>query len=138
MAVSEGPIIIGISLAAVFGSAPFGVPVETIALGTGLAVLGVMGRAAFELQKVAQGQDGMLLGAILRWVGAGFLGAPFTAVLVIAIMKGMGWQVDNRAVFGFIGLGFFGPQGLIWLISFGTDFLRKRYGSAPSLPGDKR
>lgn len=126
--------VTGLTLGTILTAAPFGVPVETIAIGTLFSVLGVMGRAAFELQKVAEGGAGMTVGRVLGWFGAGLLGAPFMTVTVIALLKFVGVQIDIYSVIGFLAAGFFGPRFVGGVIQFGTDYLRKRFGAA-IIPG---
>lgn len=127
--VPEGAVVGSLTLAALWSATPFGIPVETIALGTLFVYGGVIGRGAFELQKIAEGNGGMRWSQICGWMGAGFLGGPFMSLVTILFLKLIGAQVDNLTVIGFSAMGFFGPRALNKVIEFGSGLLRRRYGS---------
>lgn len=125
---TETATVFGLSLAMIFGAAPMGIPMSTIAIGSVFAMCGCLGRAAFEFQKLAEGaQGGMSASKILRWVGAGFLGAPFMAVLTTVILKSIGVQLDSYAVMGFLVLGFWGPSAISSVMTSAADLMRKRF-----------
>lgn len=126
-----GATATGLSIAGILSSVPLGVPLATIFLGTAFAIVGVIGRAAFDMQKSLEAGDRIKGAQVLGWVGAGLVGAPFTAVLWIVLLRAVGAQTDLATVIGLLFLGFTGPKGVTWAMGFVTDFLKAK------LPGAK-
>jgi hypothetical protein len=126
-----------LSIAGILASSPLGVSVETIALGTCFAVVGCVGRFAFDLQKALESGEKIMLRQALSWIGAGFLGAPFVAVAWIALLRTIGAQTDLATVLGLLFLGFSGSKGVTWLIGLITGFLQQRAGLQKGAPETK-
>jgi len=134
MAVQTSPAPIVLSVAGILAAAPFGVSVETIAIGMGFAIVGLMGRFAFDVQKALETGNGVRLAPTLGWVGAGLVGAPFLTVLWIVFLHWIGVQADVVTVIGLLILGFTGPKGITWLIGMATDLLSQRLPGRPKPP----
>lgn len=122
-----GSAPVAISALSILSAVPLGVPVATIALGMAFAIVGVIGRAAFDIQKSLEGGSPVKLGQIIGWIGGGLLGAPFVAVLWIVMLRTIGAQTDTATVVGLLFLGFTGPKGVTWMMGFVTDFVRARF-----------
>ena len=109
--------------------APFGLPMEQIFIGTSFAVLGVVGRAAFEMQKAAEGAAGGMRGTkIWGWVGSGLIGAPFVTIMYLITLKLAGVQSDGIVSLGLLFLGFSGPRMVTWVLSTGISLINKKTG----------
>ena len=134
MAAQTAPVPVMLSVAGLLAATPFGISVETIAVGMGFAIVGLMGRFAFEVQKSLETGNGVKLAATLGWVGAGLVGAPFLTVLWLMFLKWIGIQADVVTVIGLLILGFSGPKGLTWLITAATDMLASRLPGRPKPP----
>ena len=128
MAVNETATAGVITLATILTAQPFGLPVETIAIGTGFAFVGVIGKAAFEAQRAIESGKSVNLGPILGWVGSGMIGAPFVTIVYLVLLKMLGVPADNMAILGLIFCGFLGPKAVTSLVNWGTDFLKSKTG----------
>lgn len=128
MTAPTGSAVAIMSVAGILAAQPFGISVETIAIGTGFSLVGVIGRAAFEMQKAAEG-PGMKLSKIAGWVGAGFIGAPFATILYLVILNLCKIQSDGIAILGLMFFGFSGPRMVTWLLNMGIGILNKRMGT---------
>jgi hypothetical protein len=118
-----------LTVAGMLASAPFGLPMQQIALGTGFAVLGVIGRAAFELQKTSEGStDGIRGARIWGWMGSGLIGAPFISTMYLIVLQLLHVKADGVVSFGFLFFGFTGPRMLSWLLNTCIGQLNKRLG----------
>lgn len=130
--------VAAMTVAGVLASAPFGIPLEQIGLGTCFAIIGVIGRAGFELQKSSEGAGGGIqVSKIAGWVGAGFTCAPFVTILYLVILKMAGIQSDGIISLGLLFLGFSGPRLVTWLMNTGISAFNKKSGlNMPSIgPG---
>lgn len=125
---TQGATVGVLSLAGIMTAAPFGLSIETIAIGTLFAVVGVIGRAGFEMQKSAEGPGGLKLSKIAGWVGAGFIGAPFVTILYLALLKISSVQSDGLVILGLLFLGFSGPKVVQWLMGSIAAMISKRLG----------
>lgn len=132
---SNGTVVAGLSLAGMLTAQPFGISVETIAVGTCFSIIGVVGRAAFELQKASEGPSGMKLSKIAGWVGAGFVGAPFATILYLVLLKLLNIQSDGIIIIGLLFFGFSGPRMVTWLMNLAVGTLNKRLGTNIPLIG---
>lgn len=126
-----------LTIAGMAASTPFGIPMEQVAIGTGFAVVGVIGRASFELQKASEGsKDGIQAGKILGWVGSGLIGAPFVTIMYMIVLSLAGIKSDGVVSLGLLFLGFSGPRMVTWLLSTGISLINKRTGlNIPILGG---
>jgi len=128
----------GLSLAGILTAAPLGLSMETILIGTAFAILGVVGRAAFEAQKYSENNGSMKFSQILAWLGGGLVSAPTMTVLYLALLQSISVKSDSIAIFGLIFLGWSGPKGATWLIGLIRNSLASKFGnSVPQAPGDK-
>lgn len=134
---TNGTTVAALSLAGILTAQPFGISVGTIAIGTGFSIVGVVGRAAFELQKASEGPNGMRLSKIAGWVGAGFIGAPFVTIIYLVILNLVKIQSDGIAVLGLLFFGFSGPRMVTWLLNTVIDILNKRLGTAIPVIGQE-
>lgn len=135
---TQGAVVATLSLAGILTAMPFGISVGTIAVGTAFSLVGVVGRAAFELQKSAQGDGGMDARKIAGWVGAGFIGAPFVTILYLVILKLMNVQSDGISVIGLMFFGFSGPRMITWLLNTGIGLMNKKLGAnIPTVGSDQ-
>lgn len=125
---TNGTTVATLSLAGMLTAQPFGISVETIAVGTCFSIIGVVGRAAFELQKSSEGTSGMTLGKIFGWLGAGFVGAPFATILYLVVLKLANIQSDSIVIIGLLFFGFSGPRMITWLINTAIGQINKRSG----------
>lgn len=116
---------IALSIAGLLSSSAFGVSIETIATGMGFAIVGMLGRFAFDLQKALEAGDKVRLTQALSWVSAGFVGAPFVTVIWIVMLRAVGAQTDTTTVIGLIVLGFSGAKGVMWLLGTAIGLLRQ-------------
>lgn len=128
MSGNGGSTVAVLSLAGILTAQPFGLSVGTIAIGTGFAIIGTLGRAAFEVQKASEGQDGMKLSKIAGWLGAGFIGAPFVTILYLVVLNLIKIQSDGISILGLMFFGFSGPRMVSWLIDFAIGLLNKHLG----------
>lgn len=129
---TNGATVAALSFAGYLTATPFGLSGETIGIGTLFCVVGVAGRAAFELQKSSEGNGaGMKWNKILGWVGGGLIGAPFMAILYLVMLKLANIQSDGIAAIGLLFVGFSGPRAVTWLLSSATSLLTKRGLSIP-------
>lgn len=135
MAAPTGSAVAALTLAGILAARPFGLQPETIFIGTGFSLVGVLGRAAFELQKAAEGGNGMRLSRIAGWVGAGFIGAPFATILYLVILNLASVQSDGISILGLVFFGFVGPRGITWLLNLVIGQLNKRLGTNIPLLG---
>ena len=118
----------GVSLAAILGAQPYGISVETVMIGTAFSIIGVVGRAAFEMQKASENSSGMKFGSIAGWVGAGLIGAPFVTILYLVVLKLLSVQSDSIAIIGLMFFGFSGPRMVTWLLNTSIGILNKKAG----------
>lgn len=118
----------GLSIATIFSMQPFGISIETIMIGTAFSIIGVVGRAAFEMQKSSEAPGGMKFSNIAGWVAAGLIGAPFITILYLVVLKLSSVQSDNISIIGLMFFGFSGPRILVWLLNFAIGILNKRTG----------
>lgn len=139
MAINETATASVLTMAGLLASQPFGLPIESIAIGAGFAALGVFGKAAFEIQSSLERQSSVSLKYVLGWVGAGLIGAPFAAVLWLIFLRIVGIPSDNTAIMGLVFLGFLGPKGVTWLMAYVTGLLKDKLGGeGPPKVGDNR
>lgn len=126
------------SIAGILASAPFGIPMEQILAGTIFALVGVVGRAAFEFQKASEGGTGGIpIGKIAGWVGAGFTGAPFVTILYLVVLNIAGVKSDGIVSLGLLFLGFSGPRMVTWLLNTGISAINKKSGlNMPGIGGE--
>lgn len=124
----SGTTVAGLTLAGIMTAMPFGISVGTIAIGTGFSIIGVIGRAAFELQKSSEGPGGMALRKIVGWVGAGFIGAPFMTILYLVFLNLIKVQSDGVLIIGLMFFGFSGPRMVTWFMNLLIGMLNKRLG----------
>lgn len=117
-----------LTFAGMMASSPFGLPMNQIALGTLFAIIGVVGRAAFEMQRANEGNPGLQLSKVAGWVGAGFTGAPFLTIVYLILLRMMNVQSDGIVSLGLLFLGFSGPRLMQWLLNTGILQLNKRTG----------
>lgn len=138
MAVSETTAVGLLTVGGLLASQPFGLPIESIAIGAGFAALGVFGKAAFEIQSALDRHSAVSLRSVLGWVGAGLVGAPFAAVLWLIFLRMIGVPSDNTAIMGLVFLGFLGPKGITWVMDYVSVLLKGKIGggSSPPKPGD--
>lgn len=116
-----------LTMAGVLASQPFGIPMTQIALGTCFAIVGVIGRAAFEFQTMSEGsKGGIQLNKILGWIGAGFFGAPFITLAYLIILKLFNIQSDGLASLGLLFLGFSGSRAFTYLMQAASGLLSKK------------
>jgi hypothetical protein len=120
--------VAALSLSGILMAQPFGLSVETIIVGSAFSLIGVIGRAAFEMQKAAEAPGGMKLSKVAGWVGAGFIGSPFASILYLIGLKLAGVQSDSLAIIGLLFFGFTGPKGVTWLINNAQKALAARFG----------
>lgn len=125
---TQGSVVATLSLAGILTAQPFGISVETIAIGTCFSIVGVIGRAAFEMQKAAETPGGMRVSKIAGWVGAGFIGAPFVTILYLVVLNLMKVQSDGVSILGLLFFGFSGPRMVTWLLNMVIGILNKRLG----------
>lgn len=125
---TQGATVGVLSAAGILTASPFGLSIETIALGTAFCIVGVTGRAAFELQRTAEGPGGLKLSKIAGWVGAGLIGSPFVTILYLVLLKLAGIQSDGLIVLGLLFFGFSGPKVTSWLLNTSAGILSKRFG----------
>ncbi len=128
MTTNGGSTVAALSLAGILAAEPFGLSITTIALGTGFACVGVIGRSAFELQKANEGPNGMKLSKIAGWVGAGFIGAPFVTILYLVVLNLAKIQSDGISILGLMFLGFSGPRMVLWMVNLVIGILNKHLG----------
>jgi hypothetical protein len=124
-----GSAVAALSLAGILTAQPFGLSIETIAIGTGFAVIGTIGRAAFEVQRSSEGQEGMKLSKIFYWLGAGFIGAPFVTIMYLVVLNLAHIQSDGISILGLLFFGFSGPRAVTWLLNYVISILNKRLGT---------
>lgn len=130
MSAPAGTTVAVLSLAGILTAQPFGLSLSTIAIGTCFSIVGVIGRAAFELQKSSEGPvgGGMRLSKIAGWVGAGFIGAPFATIIYLVLLSLMKIQSDGVSILGLVFFGFSGPRAIAWLLNVVIGQLNKRLG----------
>jgi hypothetical protein len=121
-----------LGFAAWFSSAPFGVSLEDIAIGTLFAAIGVIGRGMLEMQKTLERGDKVQLARSLAWIGCGIFGAPFVTILYLAFLQSIHWSVDAFAVMALSLLGFSGPKSVAQLVDFISGALHAR--GVPAAP----
>lgn len=127
--------VVTLSIAGILASSPFGINVETIAIGMCFAIVGMFGKFAFEIQRALDAGDKVRLVQALGWVGAGLIGAPFITVAWIVLLKAVGAQTDVATVLGCLFLGFFGPRGVTWLVGLLGSIIKGYLPKgAPDLP----
>lgn len=135
MAIQEpNSAVVGISFAGLFSAVPFGVPVETIAIGTGFFSLGIFARAAFEMQKTIERGDHVGIGQVLGWVGAGLIGAPFGTILYVVFLHTLKVQSNDASILGLLVLGFGGPRLLTALMGAIVGLWNKVFGGEVHVP----
>lgn len=132
---TQGAALGALSVATILGAQPYGISIETVMIGTAFSIVGVIGRAAFEMQKASEAPGGMKFGSIAGWMGAGLIGAPFITILYLVVLKLSNVQSDNIAIIGLMFFGFSGPRLLIWLLNLAIGILNKRTGLAIPLFG---
>jgi len=135
---TQSVVLGGISLATILGAQPYGISIETIMIGTAFSIIGVVGRAAFEMQKSSENPGGMTLTHVAGWVAAGLIGAPFVTILYLVILKMMNVQSDSVSIIGLMFFGFSGPRMLTWLLNTGIGVLNKRSGLSIPQIGQKQ
>lgn len=118
----------GLSIATILGAQPYGISIETVIIGTAFSIVGVVGRAAFEMQKTSEDPNGKRFSSIAGWIAAGFIGAPFVTILYLVVLKLLNLQSDNIAIIGLMFFGFSGPRMVIWLLNTGVGILNKKLG----------
>lgn len=118
----------GLSIATILGMQPFGISIETVMIGTAFSIIGVAGRAAFEMQKASETAGGQKFGSIAGWVAAGLMGAPFITILYLVVLRLSNVQSDNISIIGLMFFGFSGPRLIVWLLNFAIGILNKRAG----------
>ncbi len=124
----QGTALGTLSIATIMAAQPYGIQVETVIIGTAFSIIGVVGRAAFELQKLSEGPSTMKLAAIAGWVGAGLIGAPFITILYLVVLKLSSVQSDSISIIGLMFFGFSGPRMVTWLLNLAIGILNKRTG----------
>lgn len=118
-----------LTISGVLAATPFGIPMNEIALGTFFAVVGVCGRASFELQKASEGAAGGIpVSKILGWMGAGLFGAPFVTLFYLVVLRLINVQSDGIVSLGLLFLGFSGPRMVSWLLNTGISLINKHTG----------
>lgn len=125
---SQGAVLGVFSVAAILGAQPYGISVETVMIGTAFSIVGVVGRSAFELQKLSENPGGMRIGAIAGWVGAGLIGAPFVTILYLVVLKLLNVQSDSISIIGLMFFGFSGLRMATWLLNLAIGILNKKTG----------
>ena len=119
----------GLTFASLIASAPFGVPVSDMLIGTGFCILGVAGRAAFDMQRALEGTSAVPYGRIIGRFGAGIFGSLFTSVLVLVALKVFfGARPDTVVIIGLLAFGFGGPRMLSWAWGIIADKASKLLG----------
>ncbi len=119
----------GISIATILGAQPYGISIETVMIGTAFSIIGVVGRAAFEMQKASEAPGGMRFSNIAGWVASGFIGAPFVTILYLVVLKMMNVQSDSISIIGLMFFGFSGPRMVSWLLNLAIGILNKKAGT---------
>lgn len=117
MVASETSVGIGLALSGVLASTFFGVPLTDLGSGTLMCGFGVMGRAAFDIQRTLKSGGSIQLSRIAGWTSAGFLGAPTAAITVLVILKSFtDYHPDGVIAFGLLAFGFGGQDivGPVW------------------------
>lgn len=132
---TQGAAVGAFTLATMLAAQPFGVSVETIAVGTAFCVMGVFGKAAFEAQRATEGTAGFKWSQILGWLGAGLIGAPFVTTLYLVLLKLVNVQSDSIVILGLLFAGFTGPKAVSWLMSSAGTILSKGTGFFGTSPG---
>lgn len=126
MEINSGTGVAAISLATILAAQPFGISVETVAIGAAFSVMGVFGRAAYELQRYMEGSGTMRPSKIVGWVAAGLLGSPFVTILYLVILKACSVQPDGLALILLLFVNFSGPKAVSWLMTNGMGMISGR------------
>ncbi len=117
-----------LSIATILSAQPYGISVETVIIGTAFSIIGVIGRAGFEMQKASENPGGMRPGAIAGWVGAGFIGSPFVTILYLVVLKLSNVQSDSISIIGLLFMGFSGLKAATWLLNLAIGIVNKKTG----------
>lgn len=116
---TNSPAVAAIALTGVWQASVLGLPVSTLAIGTFLTLLGIFGRAGFE---ISSGTKPSKIAALLA---GGLVSAPTIAVLCIALLKLIGIQNDTASLISLVFFGFLGAPAIKWLLNTLTTTLGK-------------
>ena len=119
MSTSNAGAIGILTLAGVWQASVLGLPVLTLAIGTGFTLLGLAGRAGFE---ISSGTKPSKIAALLA---GGLVSAPTIAVLCIAFLKLIGIQNDTASLISLVFFGFLGAPVIKWLLNTLSTMLAK-------------
>lgn len=117
-----------------------GFQVGTILVGIVIYFFGIIARAGYETQTVAQGGDGMKPSKLAGWIAGGIGTAPFATVLCLLGFKFVLFMPIDGPVILLCGpAGFFGPGFLLWLLNFAINTLNKQFNlGIPTFPPAKK
>lgn len=108
-----------------------GIATGTIGLGIILYVFGCIARGGFELQRNAEGGNGMRPSKIAGWIAGGIGASVFATPLYLAALKYiLHVPVDGPLMLGLMPAGFYGTSIFTWLMNFAISFLNKRFNLA--------
>lgn len=126
----------GLTLAGLLSATWFGIPMEGLAIGTMFCIVGVMGRCAFDIQRTLQKGDPLKMSKIAGWAGAGLMGAPMGAIIVMTSLKlAFNAQPDGAIIVGMLALGFGGQEIVGWIWTFCLSRVNKLLGlNVPVVP----
>lgn len=129
MAASESAIGVSLATGGAVAATFFQVPITTLGAGVLMCSIGVAGRAAFDVQRALKRGEPIKLQRILGWVGAGLLGSPMAAIIVMVVVKQFtNVEPDGMVAFGLLAFGFGGQDvvGPVW--NTAKVYLNKLFG----------
>lgn len=134
-AVTVGTVV---SLAGFLSAAPLGIPMTQLAWGGFFAATGVICRGVYEGQSALSKQNLLGLQYVLAWVLLGLFGAPFSACIVLYVLKLSVVQNDTWTAIALWAMGFSGPKGVLFIFSVVANFANTKFNLKGTnvIPGD--
>lgn len=114
--------------AGIFTAQIAGIPTGTIGLGIILYIFGCLARGGFELQRTAEGGDGMKPNKIAGWIAGGIGASVFATPLYLAALKYIiHVPVDGPLMLGLMPIAFYGTSLFTWAMNFAVNTVNKRF-----------
>jgi len=126
---TQAPVLAtGITLATVWQMNIMGVTVDQVAVATGIAFIGILGKTGFMIASAAEANGSVNIGAVFGMLIGSLISAPAVVLIYLTILKMTGIQSDTITLLGLIFLGIIGAKALPWLYNTGTGLINKRTG----------
>ncbi len=126
---TQAPVIVtGLTLATILQTNIMGVTVDQVAIATGIAFVGILGKTGFMIASAAEANGAVNIGAVLGMLFGSLISAPAIVLIYLTILKMAGIQSDTITLLGLIFLGIIGAKALPWLYNTGTGLINKKTG----------